>query len=154
MRISQYKICCISFYMKTNILQEFHICISVPLNKSSFKAVNLCDKWHYLLSYILWRHCMDSVTLVTLSLHSLSHPPLAVLQWWNTIVIQSYWLAIWARIMNTVFQLKLHVAIMQLAAFLKGIVHKGHHQIKGEGRYLKSGTNGDMGGRGYAQMVT
>lgn len=56
--------------------------------------------------------------------------------------------------MNTVFQLKLHVAIMQLAAFLKGIVHKGHHQIKGEGRYLKSGTNGDMGGRGYAQMVT
>ena len=30
---------CIIFYMKMNILQNLHICISVPLNKKIYKYI-------------------------------------------------------------------------------------------------------------------
>ena len=60
------------FYMKTNILQDFHICISVPLRKPpswlviillvSFNKIPLFSKelitfyvlFHYLLDLVLW----------------------------------------------------------------------------------------------------
>ena len=53
------------FYMKTNVLQDFHICISVPLNTLNFLEANFMKK-----KWTLYELKIHTVTLYDHTWHS------------------------------------------------------------------------------------
>ena len=58
-------LCGTIFYIKTNVLQDFHICMSVPLSQSlHFELISETK-----LIHILLRCCFSFVVLVNQSFH-------------------------------------------------------------------------------------